>query len=153
MRRAVGYVLEGGRQSWVDAMDNVVIALMIEKKPAMENLDAILAVEGVDMVQFGPTDYSVSVGTPGGGRIPAVADAQKRMVEIALMAGVQPRIELGSLEQAGPWMELGVKHFCVGWDIATVFGYCKKQGALIEELGLGGGAADSAEISYASAKE
>jgi 4-hydroxy-2-oxoheptanedioate aldolase len=152
MRRAVGYVLEGGRQSWVDAMNDVVIALMIEKRPAMENLEGILAVEGIDMVQFGPTDYSVSVGKPGGGRDPEVQDAQKRMVEMALERGVQPRIELGSLEQAGPWRELGVTHFCVGWDIATVFGYCKRQGALMEEMGLKA-AEDSGEIGYAAARQ
>ena len=52
MRRNVGYVLESGRPSWVQAMDDVVVALMIEKKPAMDNLSEILAVEGVDMVQF-----------------------------------------------------------------------------------------------------
>ena len=73
------------------------------------------------------------------------------MDEKALKAGVQPRIELGSLEQAQPWMELGVKHFCVGWDISTVFGYCKQQGQLMEELGLKS-AADSGEVGYAAAR-
>jgi 2-keto-3-deoxy-L-rhamnonate aldolase RhmA len=152
MRRAVGYVLESGRPSWVEAMNDVVIALMIEKKPAMENLEEILAVEGVDMVQFGPNDYSVSVGKPGGGRDPEVQDAQKRMVEMALERGVQPRIELGSLEQAQPWRDLGVQHFCVGWDLGTVFGWCKQQGKLMEELGFKA-AADSGEIGYAAARQ
>ena len=152
MRRNVGYVLESGRPSWVQAMNDVVIALMIEKKPAMENLAGILAVEGVDMVQFGPNDYSVSVGKPGGGRDPEVQDAQKRMVEMALEAGVQPRIELGSLEQAQPWMDLGVKHFCVGWDLGTVFGYCKRQGQLMEEMGLAA-SVDSVEMGYAAARQ
>ena len=152
MRRNVGYVLESGRPTWVQAMNDVVVALMIEKKPAMENLDEILAVEGIDMVQFGPNDYSVSVGKPGGGRDPEVQDAQKRMVEIALKAGVQPRIELGSLEQAQPWMDLGVKHFCVGWDLGTIFGYCKRQGQLMEELGLAA-SVDSAEMGYAAARQ
>ena len=63
MRRAVGY-LYGGNAEWCQAMNDVVIALMIEKKGAMEELEAILAVPGVDMVQFGPTDYSISVGVP-----------------------------------------------------------------------------------------
>jgi 2-keto-3-deoxy-L-rhamnonate aldolase RhmA len=152
MRRNVGYVLESGRPSWVQAMDEVVIALMIEKKPAMENLDEILAVEGIDMVQFGPNDYSVSVGKPGGGRDPEVQDAQKRMIEKALEAGVQPRVELGSLEQAQPWIDLGVQHFCVGWDLGTIFGYCKQQGQWMEQMGLKA-AADSAEIGYAAARQ
>ena len=35
-------------------MDEAVIAIMIEKKGAIDNLEEILAVKGVDMVQFGP---------------------------------------------------------------------------------------------------
>ena len=35
---------------------------MIEKVEAIENLEAILAVDGVDMIQFGPSDYSVTKG-------------------------------------------------------------------------------------------
>jgi 2-keto-3-deoxy-L-rhamnonate aldolase RhmA len=38
----------------------VVVALMIEKKAAIENLEAILDVPGVDMVRFGPADYAMS---------------------------------------------------------------------------------------------
>lgn len=57
MRRSVGYVPEGGRQSWVDAMNDVVIALMIEKKGAVENLLEGLSVEGVDVAQSGDTDF------------------------------------------------------------------------------------------------
>jgi len=151
MRRNVGYVLQGGSQAWVDAMDQVVIAVMIEKAPAMENLEEILAVDGVDMLQFGPSDYSVSVGKPGGGRDPQVQADQRRMVEIALKAGKHPRIELGSLEQAKPWLDLGVRHFCVGWDIATVFGWCKQQGSLMAELGLGE-PGQSPMMGYAAAK-
>jgi 4-hydroxy-2-oxoheptanedioate aldolase len=65
MRRDVGYVLEGGSPAFVQALDDAVVALMIEKKPAIENLEAILSVKGVDMVQFGPGDYSMSLGVPG----------------------------------------------------------------------------------------
>jgi 4-hydroxy-2-oxoheptanedioate aldolase len=134
MRRSVGYVLEGGSRAWAESLNEVVIALMIEKQPAMENLDAILAVEGVDMVQFGPSDYSVSIGKPGQGGDPEVQAAQREMVRRALDAGVHPRIEIGRFEQAEVWLDLGVRHFCIGWDIATLFRWCKEQGAAMREL-------------------
>ena len=38
---------------------------MIEKASAVEQLDEILAVPGVDMVQWGPADYSMSIGRSG----------------------------------------------------------------------------------------
>ena len=136
MRRAVGYVLEGGSQAWTEAMNEVVIALMIEKKGAIEQLDEILAVPGIDMVQFGPSDYSISIGKPGGGGDPEVQGAHRKMIEKALAVGVHPRIELGSLEQAKRYLDMGVRHFCVGWDIRIIYSWCKEQGKIIEELGI-----------------
>ena len=54
-----------GVVEWVNAMNDAVLAFMIEKKSAIDNLEEILSVKGVDMVQFGPVDYSVSLGKPG----------------------------------------------------------------------------------------
>ena len=65
MRRDVGFVLEGGSPEFVEALDEAVIALMIEKESAVNNLESLLSVKGVDMVQFGPADYSNSIGLPG----------------------------------------------------------------------------------------
>lgn len=151
MRRTVGYVLGGGSPDWVQAMNDVVIAVMIEKKLAMENLDEILAVPGLDMVQFGPSDYSVSIGMPGGGGSPEVQQTHRTMIAKALAAGVRPRVELGSFAQAQSFMDMGVRDFCVGWDIGVVFRWCREQGDLIEQLGLrtveGG-----AEMNYPAAR-
>ncbi|UCC15882.1 MAG: hypothetical protein JSU58_05770, partial [Dehalococcoidales bacterium] len=61
-RRSTGYGGYASLEEWTKAMDNVVIAIMIEKKGAMENLEEILSVKGVDMVQFGSSDYSISIG-------------------------------------------------------------------------------------------
>jgi len=64
--RSVGYVFSTvSIPEFVKACDDVVVALMIEKKSAVENLEEILSVDGVDMVQFGPADYSLSIGLPG----------------------------------------------------------------------------------------
>ena len=38
---------------------------MIEKRQCVEDLEAILAVPGIDMVQFGPADYAMSIGLAG----------------------------------------------------------------------------------------
>jgi len=136
MRRSVGYVLEGGSANWAKALDETVIALMIEKKGAIEELDEILAVPGVDMLQFGPTDYSISIGKPGGGGALEVQEAHMKMIKRALEEGVHPRVELGSLDQAKRFLDMGVRHFCVGWDVRVIFDWCKQQGKIIEELGI-----------------
>jgi len=134
MRRNVGYVLESGSEAWTEAMDEVVVAIMIEKKGAVDNLEEILSVKGVDMVQFGPADYSVSIGKPGQGRSPEVQKVHRDMIELAIKKGVAPRVEVASFEQAKPYIEMGVRHFCIGWDLVTIFGWCKQQEAGMREL-------------------
>lgn len=134
MRRSVGYVLEGGSEAWADALDDTVIAIMIEKEGAMESLDEIMAVEGVDMLQFGPSDYSISVGMTGQGGSEPIQETQREMIRRALDAGVHPRVEIGSYEQAKPYLDMGVRHFCIGWDLATLFGWCREEGQAMKEV-------------------
>src|SRR2546426_11488720 len=84
MRRDVGFVLEGGSPAFVQALDDGVGALMIEKKTAVENLEALLSVPGVDMVQFGPADYSMSIGLAGQFDHPRVREAERHVIATAL---------------------------------------------------------------------
>jgi len=134
MRRSVGYALEPCSEAWVKAMDEVVIAVMIEKKGAVEDLEEILSVKGLDMVQFGPGDYSISVGKPGQMQSPDIQKVQRDMIEMALKKGVAPRVELASFEQAGPFWEMGVRHFCAGWDVRVVADWCRQQAESLRKL-------------------
>ena len=134
MRRNVGYVSYAGSEEWVNAMNEVVIAIMIEKKGAIENLEEILSVEGVDMVQFGPADYSISIGQSGQWETAEVQKAHRDMIEMAFKKGVAPRVEVATFEQAKPYIDMGVRHFCIGWDIVVIFGWCQNQAAGMKAL-------------------
>ena len=137
MRRLTGYGSYGSpgtMEEWTKAMDNVVIAIMIEKKGAIDNLEEILSVEDIDMVQFGPSDYSISIGMPGQSRSPEVQDAHKYMIETAMKKGVIPRVEIGSFEQAKPYIDMGVRHFCIGWDTGIIAMWCRQQAEGMKEL-------------------
>lgn len=134
MRRNIGYASYGGAEEWTKAMNEVVIAIMIEKKGAMEDLEAILSVDGVDMIQFGPVDYSISIGKPGQAADSEVQQAHREMIEMALKKGVAPRVEVASFEQARPFVDMGVRHFCIGWDVRTIFAWCREQGKGVRGL-------------------
>ena len=107
---------------------------MIEKKGAIENLEEILSVKGVDMVQFGSADYSISVGKPGQMRDPEIQEAHQKMIELSIKKGVTPRVEIGSFEQAQPFIDMGVRHFCIGWDTMVISMWCRQQGEGMREL-------------------
>ncbi len=123
-RRNVGYGTYGNAVSWVEAMNEVVVALMIEKSAAVSNLDEILEVGGVEMVQFGPVDYSISIGKPEAARTPAVSAVEREVIAKAL---VHPRVEVATVEETRPFLDLGVRHFCVGWDLAVLAAWCRDQ--------------------------
>lgn len=130
-------ILEAGSEAWADSLDNIVIALMIEKKGALDNLDAILEVPGVDMVQFGPADYCNSIGMTGQMKHPKVKEAEKYVIETALKKGVIPRVELNTADNFEPYLEMGVKHFNVGIDLRTLLDWFRDAGTTMRNaLGM-----------------
>ena len=133
-RHSGGYGAARDASKWPQYMREIVVVSMIEKPGAMEDLDAILDIEGLDMVQFGPSDYSVSIGMAGQGRSAQVQDKHKEMIEKALKKGVAPRVEISTVDQAEPYIEMGVKHFCMGWDVDIMSAWCKNQGTALRGL-------------------
>jgi len=133
MRRDVGYVV-GTLEAYVKALDETVVAFMIEKRSAVEHLEEILSIGGVDMVQFGPADYSMSIGVPGQFDHPEVKAAERHTIETALKMGIPPRAEISRWEQAEPYIKMGVKDFCIGWDVGVIYAYCKEQGGGLAKL-------------------
>jgi 2-keto-3-deoxy-L-rhamnonate aldolase RhmA len=128
MRRDVGTVKEGGSPAYVEALNDVVIAVMVEKRECVEDLDAILSVKGLDMVQFGGSDYSMSMGLTGQRDHPEIKKAERKTIETALKKGLHPRVELADIKQAAPYLEMGVKHFCIGWDVRILHDWWRVNG-------------------------
>jgi 4-hydroxy-2-oxoheptanedioate aldolase len=134
MRRDVGTVREGGSPAYVDALNEVVIAIMVEKKSCVDDLDAILSVPGIDMVQFGASDFSMSIGKTAQYNHPDVLAAETKTIQTALKKGLHPRVELRDPSQAGRYLEMGVKHFCIGWDVRILADWWDTKGAEMRKL-------------------
>ena len=132
--RDVSVFLEAGSPAFVQALEDAVIAIMIEKKEAIENLEEILTVKGIDMVQFGPADYSMSIGKAGKKKDPEVIEAHHHMIKTALKLGLQPRAEIGSPEEAEAFLALGVRHFCMGTDVTTIYNWSRDNGLRLRDI-------------------
>lgn len=126
--RRFTYMGYSGTPEYVQALRDVVVMIMIEKQPAVEQLEEILSVEGVDMVQWGPSDYSMSIGRPGERSSPEVKAVERKVFETALKMGVTPRAEINSVDQAKYYLDLGVRHFCLGTDISILYNWWKVNG-------------------------
>jgi 4-hydroxy-2-oxoheptanedioate aldolase len=55
----------GGTKAYVQALRDIVVAIMIEKPGTVDTLEDVLSVKGVDMVQWGGSDYSMGIGRAG----------------------------------------------------------------------------------------
>lgn len=129
MRRYVRFGMDAGSSEFVRALEDAVVAVMIEKGSAVENLEEILAVDGVDMVQFGPADYALSIGKPGLHQDAQVVEAEEHVIATALRLGKHPRAEPAGPEGFERYLEMGVRHFCVGTDVTILLDWYRTRGA------------------------
>ena len=134
MRRDVGTVREGGTPAYVDALNEIVIAIMVEKKSCVDNIDEILKVPGIDMVQFGASDFSMSIGKTGQYSNPEVLEAEQHVIKTALKRGKNPRVELRDPSQAQKYLDMGVQHFCIGWDVRILADWWDTKGADMRKM-------------------
>jgi 2-keto-3-deoxy-L-rhamnonate aldolase RhmA len=135
MNRASHYFY-GGSEEFVKHCDDVVIAIMIEKKSLYEHLEEVLNLD-IDMIQFGPSDFSMSLGLWGQTTHPKVVEAQEATIKMALKYDKHPRIELPSAAKAEKYLQLGVKDFCIGWDVMVMRDYLVQNATpLRKQLGV-----------------
>jgi 4-hydroxy-2-oxoheptanedioate aldolase len=135
--RRMSYVGRAGTPEYVQVLRNVLVMIMIEKRQAVEQLEEILAVEGIDMIQWGPSDYSMSIGKAGGRALPEVKAVERQVFETALRMGVPARAEIGSVDQARYYMDLGVRHFCLGTDLSILYEWWKTNGDALRKVVAG----------------
>ncbi len=99
-----------------DANQNVFAAVMIETAEALDALDEILAVKGLDSVVIGPKDLSWAIGAQGDMEHPKVLAAIETIVAKARQAGVFVGAGMGPdpayaylLARRGvQWLQMGV---------------------------------------------
>ena len=131
--RRFSYMGYGGNEAYVQALDDIVVALMLEKKPALDELDEILAVDGVEMLQWGPSDFTMSIGRQGNRNDPQVQAASQRVIDSCLAAGVHPRIEISTADDAKRYLDMGARHFCIGTDIVILNQWWQKEGETMRQ--------------------
>jgi 2-keto-3-deoxy-L-rhamnonate aldolase RhmA len=133
MDRRNGYV--GGYASPEEVVEicaDAVVAIMVEKKETVENLQDILAVEGVDMVQCGPADYSLSISKPGDRSAEEVSEAEQTTIETALDMGVAPRAEITAPADAEEYLDIGVCDFNPTTDLGILHSFWSEEGRALD---------------------
>jgi len=106
--------------------EEVLIAIQIESRKAIENLDEILSVPGIDVAFVGPSDLSTSLGKIGKPTDPVVEEAIQKVIDACKRHNVIPGIHLGSIEQVKKWKDRGMRMLGYGTDIKLIQSICKQ---------------------------
>lgn len=114
--------LYGGADYASHADDEVVLAAMIETRAALDDLDAILAVEGLDLVFVGPADLSQALGgSPGAdfddGPVPRALDV---ILAASERHGVPAGIFCKDPDYARRMLDAGFRFVTVGNDVGLL---------------------------------
>jgi 4-hydroxy-2-oxoheptanedioate aldolase len=95
------------------------VIVQIEDPEPLAELDEIAAVEGIDMIFFGPGDFSHAIGHPGEMNDPAVIDARKRVADVARRHGKFAGT-VGSLDNLDSLVDLGYQFVNLTADVTTL---------------------------------
>jgi 4-hydroxy-2-oxoheptanedioate aldolase len=69
-QRAAMYGIADAAEYYAWANREIMVGIMVEDREAVENIDEIAQVDGVDLIFVGPGDLSATLGVPGGYQLP-----------------------------------------------------------------------------------
>lgn len=114
--RAQGYGLDF--QEYVaGANDHVIVMLQIEHIAAVNNIESIVRVPGVDALMIGPYDLSGSMGLLGQVNHPEVEQAMETVRRACAAAGMKLAIFAATAEGMKPYMQKGYTLPIAGMDL------------------------------------
>lgn len=135
-RRANQYGAVETADYLADVNDSFLRIVQIEHYQAVENLESILQVPGIDLVMVGPNDLSASIGHLGQTRHPQVLSLYDRIENTCKRLGKPFGVSLGAGDETAirDWISRGVNMIGCGDDISYLSIGCKRTFALVESI-------------------
>lgn len=129
--RAAQYTIKDKSRHIADSNNKQLVVVQIESKEAVDNLESIAAIEGIDVLFLGPADLSNSYGVPGQTNHPMIQAALKKLGEVAEKNGKVAGTFVGNQEQALRAIDAGVRYLVYDNDVAF---FVKGARTVLEEL-------------------
>ena len=108
------YIEEANRERFV--------CVQIEDPEPLTDLDAIAALPGIDMILFGPGDFSQGIGAPGDLHHPEVARARRLVADACTRHGKIAATVAGPSD-VPVYIEMGYRYLSVGADVVGLGRY------------------------------
>jgi 4-hydroxy-2-oxoheptanedioate aldolase len=102
------------------ANEQTFLVIQLEDRDAVSRAQSIAEVEGVDVLFFGPADFTVLNGIPGQFDHPLVLEAMTTIAEAARKTGKHWGMPTWSPEYTQRLLDMGARFLCHGADIILV---------------------------------
>lgn len=113
-----------------------LVAVMVETLEALERVEEIAAVEGLDMLLVGSNDLTAEMNIPGEYDHPRLAEAFTRTIAAARAHGAQ--VGVGGLatrpDKVAEFVRMGARYVSTGTDLAFLMGACAARAKQVREL-------------------
>jgi 2-dehydro-3-deoxyglucarate aldolase len=100
--------------------DNISVLVQIESRPALDAVEQIARVDGVDALFIGPSDLSASLGHFGKPNHPEVQAAMAHVLGVARDAGKPVGILSGNDADCRRYLDMGMTVVAVGLDVVLL---------------------------------
>lgn len=95
------------------------VCIQIEDPEPLAELDEIAALDGIDMLFFGPGDFSHGIGAPGQFEHPELLDAKRKVAEAAVRHGKFAGT-VGGAAQIPELVKMGYSYINIGADVSAL---------------------------------
>jgi len=118
------YCMIDHREYLKTANEQRFVAVQIEDPEPLDDLDEIARLDGIDMIFFGPADFSHGIGSPGQWDHPLVVDARKRVAQVCRANG-KFAATVARKDDCSELIEMGYRFLNVGADVVGLGNYFK----------------------------
>lgn len=115
------YMLDGGKANMEFANRETFVMIQIEDREALDNLDDIAAVEGIDAFFVGPQDLSASLGVFGEPNSPLMDEAIQKIAAAAKKNGKWWGMPAGNTAAAQKYLDMGASFLNYSSDLGAIF--------------------------------
>ena len=109
--RAIDYDIAKLRKYVTESNDQLLVVVMIESVEALDNVNEIAAVPGIDVLHIGTADLTHSMGLTLGEGNPQVAEAIDHVLTVAKKHQVAVGVPTEDADEVASWAAKGVRYF------------------------------------------
>ena len=125
-----------GGVEYLDAVDDQIMVIpQIEHIDAVNDIEAILDVPGIDSIVLGPGDLSATMGLRGQGGHPDVVAAVRKVLQAAIDRGIPAGQSCGfDPESVRPWVDMGISWISCDGDWISLFKEATQVAGALKEM-------------------